>query len=856
MRAEEGEAMTDQPRPDRDTIRKFLEEHFSGEDLEALFFYAKDPELQAARNAFVDDDGLPVKVRRALEYCEHHELIPQLLDEINRERPGQFGRHLEEETTPAKPTAEKKAGLPVWFWPAAGGAAAVLIVVLLLALAGAWPFSKDGTPTATPTTEPVSTETTSTPASPTVAPATTEPTKEARVTEAPPKPTDTSVPPEPTEPTEQVVPVPNLLGVLCESADDELENADLRLGGEPSWEASSKVSYQSVIRTEPRAGDRVTRDSEVTVVCSLGPERPVPDVEGKTVELAQSELEECGTQPCFEMVLEYEDAGSPEEVDLILRTDPPPGTLVDPGTRVTLFVWQRPAEVSVPQVVNMTVAEARERLEASFLSVGETITETSETVEEGLVIRSDPEYDNGKTADAGSQVVLVVSSGPKMVNVPNLVEKSWDYAQNRLKELGLQAVSKVEYDDEYREGLVTRTDPVAEVAVRLDSAIEVWVSLGLDPRGDYDDDGMPNEWEKRYGLDPKRPHIKGEDADKDGLDNLQEFQLGTNPTKADTDGDGQQDGEEDKDGDGLTNLREYELGANPRLDDTDGDGFVDGVDDDPVRILGGGSGRIAFSAEVGGNTDIYTIKVGGAGLKQLTYDAAKDFAPTWSPDGKRIAFVSNPRDNDDIYVMNDDGGERHLLISHAADDNDPDWSPDGKQLVFASWRDPGGAIYRINVDGAPRNLKRLAWHQNGTSTMPTWSPRGEWIAFSSNRDGNWEIYRMYSDGTSLTRLTDNSAWDLVPAWSPDDDDSQIVFSSDLVGYEGLNLMDSAGTNRAQLAPAGDYSYPAWSPDGQWVVYVFDEGEGGKHLYLVKRDGSRRMPIDGLPGPANFPAWQP
>jgi hypothetical protein len=55
---------------------------------------------------------------------------------------------------------------------------------------------------------------------------------------------------------------------------------------------------------------------------------------------------------------------------------------------------------------------------------------------------------------------------------------------------------------------------------------------------DADNDGLPNLWEIKYGLDPLDPSDSADDADWDGLSNLQEFNLGTDPTDADTDGDG------------------------------------------------------------------------------------------------------------------------------------------------------------------------------------------------------------------------------------------------------------------------------------------------------------------------------
>ncbi len=84
------------------------------------------------------------------------------------------------------------------------------------------------------------------------------------------------------------------------------------------------------------------------------------------------------------------------------------------------------------------------------------------------------------------------------------------------------------------------------------------------------------------------------DTDGDGLSDGQETAIGTSPAKADTDGDGMPDGWEvqfgldplsiegddgadgDPDNDGLDNLNEHELGANPTLVDTDGDGLTDG----------------------------------------------------------------------------------------------------------------------------------------------------------------------------------------------------------------------------------------------------------------------------------------
>ena len=89
---------------------------------------------------------------------------------------------------------------------------------------------------------------------------------------------------------------------------------------------------------------------------------------------------------------------------------------------------------------------------------------------------------------------------------------------------------------------------------------------------DTDGDGLLDVYEKVLGTDPTK-----EDTDGDGLTDYQEVYItNTNPLKVDTDGNGISDANEDPDKDGLTNLEEIKLGTNPRIADTDNDGLSDG----------------------------------------------------------------------------------------------------------------------------------------------------------------------------------------------------------------------------------------------------------------------------------------
>src|SRR6267378_3729634 len=140
---------------------------------------------------------------------------------------------------------------------------------------------------------------------------------------------------------------------------------------------------------------------------------------------------------------------------------------------------------------------------------------------------------------------------------------------------------------------------------------------------------------------------------------------------------------------------------------------------------------IAFSAQVGGLTDLFTYDVESGQLQRLTADLCADLEPAWSPDGSQIAFVTDRFTTSLAELSYGDyqlavidarpGGQIRQLphLAHAKHIN-PQWSPDGKSLYFIG--DPGGIsnVYRLSLGAGA--ITRVTNVFSGVSGITSLSP--------------------------------------------------------------------------------------------------------------------------------------
>jgi serine/threonine-protein kinase len=157
--------------------------------------------------------------------------------------------------------------------------------------------------------------------------------------------------------------VPNLIGLKPEVAQEQIDENKLVIG-EVIEEFSDDYPKGLIIRTSPSAGERVKRDSVISLFISKGIEQiAIADYKGKSGEQALTELTEAG----FNVESKYVFSEDLPPGAVISQT--PGATEIDKGSKVTLFVSKGSEFVYIPKVVSLPRDKAIAILEDLELKV-------------------------------------------------------------------------------------------------------------------------------------------------------------------------------------------------------------------------------------------------------------------------------------------------------------------------------------------------------------------------------------------------------------------------------------------------------------------------------------------------------
>ena len=202
----------------------------------------------------------------------------------------------------------------------------------------------------------------------------------------------------------------------------------------------------------------------------------VPTVLNLNQSQAINELERRGLKANISLTEESDEY----EIGKVMRQDPSPNTKVDRGSQVNLVI-SKGREVEVPDLRNMTIAQAEEVLKEAGLRLGRTMTQKSDNVDKDLIISQDPRsYSKLQT---GSEIDVTVSTGPdgrvETIEVPNVLGHTEQNARAILSQAGL-ALANVNYynSDNTQQGLVMNQSIAAGTRVAKDSQIEISISTG------------------------------------------------------------------------------------------------------------------------------------------------------------------------------------------------------------------------------------------------------------------------------------------------------------------------------------------------------------------------------------------
>lgn len=185
--------------------------------------------------------------------------------------------------------------------------------------------------------------------------------------------------------------------------------------------ADSKVPSGIAIRTDPETGTELNVGDKVTMFVSKGPDKvTIQNVANLNAEAAMDRLEKsCEPAPCFEVEVNRI-ADNKVPPGLVIRTQPGPGTVVNAGFKVLLFVSGGTDEVTIPQVRNIPLAQARQLLANACKQKVPCIEFTQNNlndpaIEAGRAISTTPR--TGAAVKMGSTIVLNVSTGPELRTV-------------------------------------------------------------------------------------------------------------------------------------------------------------------------------------------------------------------------------------------------------------------------------------------------------------------------------------------------------------------------------------------------------------------------------------------------------
>ncbi|MEO0576492.1 MAG: PASTA domain-containing protein [Pseudomonadota bacterium] len=269
------------------------------------------------------------------------------------------------------------------------------------------------------------------------------------------------------------VSTPNVVGLTRAAAEAAIVAANLVVG-DVVEQNDFNVPAGDVISQDPTAGTQVPEQTAVDLVVSLGPPMvATPNVVGQTQAQAESAITAVGL--VVGTVTRQNSASVP--AGSVISQNPTATTMAIVGSAVNLTVSDGPPTVSVPDVTRQVQAQAESTITGAGLNVGTVSQQSSASVPAGSVISQNPI--GGVSVTVGSNVDLVISSGPVTVVVPDVVGMTQAAATSDITNAGLVVGTVTQQTSAgVPDGSVISQNPTSGTTVNEGSSVDLVISSG------------------------------------------------------------------------------------------------------------------------------------------------------------------------------------------------------------------------------------------------------------------------------------------------------------------------------------------------------------------------------------------
>ena len=273
-----------------------------------------------------------------------------------------------------------------------------------------------------------------------------------------------------------------------------------------------------------------------------------------------------------------------------------------------------------------------------------------------------------------------------------------------------------------------------------------------------------------------------------------------------------------------------------------------------------GSRLVFTSAESGGTRWLTVARDGTDERPLLPLDPNATLSDvSISPDDRTLVFVrpTLADGTSQVRVADISGTNERPLLPSGSYDFAPTWSPDGRRIaLFTNRWGVWGGIADVTPEGT--DIRLLAQTGQSSTGPLLWSPDGRWLAYATSMPDGRHLQLVSAAGGATRALWPETSigtfW-----WTPES--TRLTLTMRAGDAWRLATVDTSGANRVELTSteAPSCTAPSWTADARWIAYECDgivDGKRIQYLAVASPDGSNPMRVLGGTALRHFGFWLP